>query len=503
MIPPIGIRGLLLKYRTKLLLSFLVVGLLTNGISLGLLYFLARQSLYDFYRAKLLSITATTAAMIDAEDLKLIHSAADATSPAYAELRGTLRKVRDANRRKDTYMQRVFTIVRSSQDPKVLLFGVDSEEALENHGRIGEVYRAGTREAINIEETKVEESFITDEFGTFLRAHAPVRDSKGQMAGAVVVAASVEWVESKLRPIGISAILALLLAVGITVPVVFVLSRRVSKPLGQLHDAVESIGQGKFETRLDISSHDEFGDVAKAVNTMAAGLGERDRVKSAFARYVSHQVMDSILDSKVDVLKGDRRRISVLFCDIRGFTTISEGLPPEKVVQLLNEYFECMVEVVFRNHGTLDKFIGDGMMVIFGAPEDDPYQEEHALTAAIEMQAELRSLAEKWKPEGLNLRIGIGINSGPAIVGNIGSTRRMEYTAIGDTVNLASRLESATKELGVGILISEYTHNALRGSFRFRSMGSVHVKGRVDPVLTYSIEEAEPSSRPESELAAK
>jgi adenylate cyclase len=492
-----------LKFRTKLLLTFIVVGLLTNGISLGLLYFLARRSLYDFYRAKLLSITASTAAMINAEDLKLIHSAADASTPAYAELRDTLRKVRDANRRKDTYMQRVFTIVRSSQDPKVLLFGVDSEEALENHGRIGEVYRAGTRESINIEETKVEESFITDEFGTFLRAHAPVRDSKGQMAGAVVVAASVDWVESKLRPIGISAILALLLAVGITVPVVFVLSRRVSKPLGQLHNAVEAIGQGKFETRLDIASRDEFGGVAKAVNSMAAGLGERDRVKSAFARYVSHQVMDSILDSKVEMLAGDRRRISVLFCDIRGFTTISEGLPPEKVVQLLNEYFERMVEVVFRNNGTLDKFIGDGMMVIFGAPADDPYQEEHALKAAIEMQEELRNLAEKWKPEGLNLRIGIGINSGPAIVGNIGSTRRMEYTAIGDTVNLASRLESATKELGVGILISEYTHNALRGSFRFRSMGSVHVKGRVDPVLTYSLEEDKPATQPEPELATK
>ena len=140
----------------------------------------------------------------------------------------------------------------------------------------------------------------------------------------------------------------------------------------------------------------------------------------------------------------------------------SETLPPEKVVQLLNEYFESMVEVVFRNSGTLDKFIGDGLMVIFGAPQDDPNQEEHALKAAIEMQAELRKLAAKWKPEGLSLRIGIGINSGPAIVGNIGSSRRMDYTAVGDTVNLASRLESTTKELGVGILISEYTYNALQ-----------------------------------------
>jgi adenylate cyclase len=493
-----------LKFRTKLLLTFLVVGLVTNGISLGLLYYLARQSLYEFYRAKILSITATTAAMIDGESLKTIHTAADSTKPEYIALRDTLRKVRNANRRKDTYMQRAFTVMRSTQDPKVLLFGVDAEESVENHGHIGEVYRAGTRESINIEETKVEEGFITDEFGKFQRAHAPIFDRSGKVVGAVVFAASVNWVESKLWPIAESGMLSLLLAVAMTVPTVFLLSRRVSKPLGRLHDAVEAIGQGKFDTRLDISSRDEFGDVAKAVNIMAGGLSERERVKSAFARYVSHQVMDSILDSKAgDILKGDRRRISVLFCDIRGFTSISEGLPPEKVVLLLNEYFERMVEVVFRNHGMLDKFIGDGMMVIFGAPEDDPYQEEHALNAAIEMQSELRSLAEKWKLEGVNLRIGIGINSGPAIVGNIGSTRRMEYTAIGDTVNLASRLESATKELGVGILISEYTHNALRGSFRFRNMGSVQVKGRAEPVLTYSIEESEPTPKAEPELAAR
>jgi adenylate cyclase len=186
-------------------------------------------------------------------------------------------------------------------------------------------------------------------------------------------------------------------------------------------------------------------------------------------------------------LSGDRRRVSILFSDIRGFSTLSENLPPEKVVKLLNEYFERMVDVVFRNGGTLDKFIGDGLMVIFGAPEDDTYQEEHALRTAIEMQHELVLMSERWEMEGIRIRIGIGINSGPAIVGNIGSSRRMEYTAIGDTVNLASRLESATKEFGVGILVSEYTYNAVRGAFQFKPMGAVQVRGRSEPVLAYSL----------------
>src|SRR5215831_13586012 len=115
----------------------------------------------------------------------------------------------------------------------------------------------------------------------------------------------------------------------------------------------------------------------------------------------------------------------------------------------------------------LNKFIGDGLVVIFGEGEEELYKILNKQKTAYEMQTELQKLAERWRPEGLDLRIGIGINSGPAIVGNIGSSQRMEYTAIGDTVNLASRLETATKELGVGILLSEYTHNAVRGSFRF------------------------------------
>ena len=192
---------------------------------------------------------------------------------------------------------------------------------------------------------------------------------------------------------------------------------------------------------------------------------------------------------KVSVLKGERRRITVLFSDIRGFTTIAEVMRPEAVVRLLGEYFERMVEVVMRHQGTIDKFLGDGMMVIFGAPLDDAYQEEHAVAAAIEMQRELSTLSTKWQAEGRpTIRMGIGINSGAAIVGNIGSDQRMEYTAIGDTVNLASRLESASKELNVEIVVSEQTYDAVRPLFRWKSVGEVTVRGRVEPVRAYSVE---------------
>jgi adenylate cyclase len=178
-----------------------------------------------------------------------------------------------------------------------------------------------------------------------------------------------------------------------------------------------------------------------------------------------------------------------MFCDVRGFSTLSENRSPEEIVGMLNEVFERLVAIVFRHGGTLDKFLGDGMMVLFGAPKADAYQEEHAIRAALEMQQALSELRKERDAAGRPLiRMGIGINSGVAVAGNIGSSQRMEYTAIGDTVNLASRLQTAAGERGENILISEYTYNAVRGAFHTRSVGFLSVKGRQDQVQAYAVD---------------
>lgn len=279
------------------------------------------------------------------------------------------------------------------------------------------MYRTTSASAANYDKPFVEDDFFRDEFGIFLHAYAPVRDHAGNIVGAIVVASSESWVESRMHPILMSSLFSMLLACALAVPAALSISGRTSRPLMQLRAAVDRIGNGDLETPISVRSKDEFGAVAEAINSMAAGLRERDRVKTTFAHYVSQQVMDSILKSGEEIkLHGSRRRISVLFSDIRGFSTISERLAPEKVVLMLNEYFETMVEVIFRNGGTLDKFLGDGMMVIFGAPEDDERQEERTLRTAIEMQEAIGALADKWESDGVHLRIGIGINSGPAIV---------------------------------------------------------------------------------------
>jgi adenylate cyclase len=180
--------------------------------------------------------------------------------------------------------------------------------------------------------------------------------------------------------------------------------------------------------------------------------------------------------------------MSVLFSDIRGFTSASETAAPEAVVDQLNEYFSEMVDVLFRHHGTLDKFVGDMVMGLFGAPVANPHHADDAVAAAIEMIERLGHLNARWAAAGrAPLDIGIGINSGEMIAGNIGSESIMSYTVIGDAVNLGARVESLNREYGTHILISEATRARLSRPVATRRVDEVHVKGRREPVVVYEV----------------
>ena len=218
---------------------------------------------------------------------------------------------------------------------------------------------------------------------------------------------------------------------------------------------------------------------------------EKRRVKRLFGQFVSPDVFQRLLDDpSLAALGGERREMSVLFSDIRGFTSVSERGDPEAVVAQLNEYFGRMVDVVFRNGGTVDKFVGDMVMALFGAPVSDPRHADHAVAAAREMARELDALNEKWTAEGRPaLDIGIGVNSGEMIAGNIGSERIMSYTVIGDAVNLGARLESLTKEYGTRIIISAATRDRLTSPVDATPLGDVVVKGRAAPVTVFAVSE--------------
>jgi adenylate cyclase len=216
---------------------------------------------------------------------------------------------------------------------------------------------------------------------------------------------------------------------------------------------------------------------------------EKRVVKRLFGRYVSKDVYQQLLaNPDLAELGGRRRDMTVLFSDIRGFTSVTEKGDPEVLVAQLNEYFSRMVAIVFRHQGTVDKFVGDMVMALFGAPLDDADHAEHAVAAAVEMVGELGELNRKWAGEGLpRLDIGIGVNSGGMIAGNIGSSAIMSYTVIGDNVNLGSRLESLNKDYRTRIIISEATRSRLHGNYEIRPLGDVVVKGKTRPVAIFEV----------------
>lgn len=498
-----------MKYSSKLLLLFIATALLTNGISLGLLHRQAKGYLLEEMRATLMSVASSAAATLDVGKHETIRIRTDEATATYKELESHLRKLRDVNRRKDVQVKFIYTLRKDPSTPNGALFVVDAEEEGADKSHVGDVYKFKGMEnrPPNFLEPEIFPEFVEDQWGVWMSGTVPIRDSTGASIGLLGVDIDAKNINRKLDLVLTSGLIAMGASVVVAVMVALMLSRWVSKPLSTIRSAVEAVGQGKLETVIHLDSKDEFSTVARAINEMVLGLRQRENLKSTLVRYVSKDVADKIVSSgEMPVVKSERRKVTMLFSDVRGFTTLSESMQPEEIVALLNQYFDKMIEAIFRNQGNLNKFIGDGLMAMFGAPADDAYQEEHAIRAALQMRKEVTQLGALFKRDrNYEFKIGIGINTGVAVVGNIGSDQKMEYTAIGDSVNLASRIESKTKEFEVDILVSEYTYVAVRNQFRFKNRGSIQVKGKVDSIQVYEVLGAvddEPSPRQVPETGA-
>jgi len=216
---------------------------------------------------------------------------------------------------------------------------------------------------------------------------------------------------------------------------------------------------------------------------------QKKQIRQTFSKFVSKSVVDELLKDPDKIqLGGENKRLTVLFSDIRSFTSLSEKLTPQELVHHLNEYLEAMTDLIIKEGGTLDKYVGDEVMAFWGAPLP---QENHAFLAcksALEQMEKLRELNEKWKSEGkYQLNIGIGLNSGDMVVGNMGSSSRMDYTLMGDNVNLGARLEGTNKIYKTNIIISEYTYEEVKDQVIVRELDLIRVKGKVKPVRIYEL----------------
>jgi adenylate cyclase len=315
---------------------------------------------------------------------------------------------------------------------------------------------------------------------------------------AIVAALDVTEVRATvLRDIGAAGgVITLLSLLG----VVFGsrIARNMSHALTRVSAAMKRLQQGDYSHVTGVHSGDEIENLAAGFNTMVDGLRERDNLRTTFGKYMTRTVMDHLLAGKVE-LGGETLRVTVLFTDIRSFSTISERMDAHALVSLLNEYFAEMVTIIMQEEGVVDKFIGDAIMAVFGAPVTKEDDAERAVRAAVRMREALAELNQQLSKRGLPpIRAGVGIHTGEVVAGNIGSEARMEYTVIGDAVNVASRLEGATKDLGEDLLVSEDTRAQAGDAFAFRSLGELRVKGRHGPVRVYAVDGPAPPTETRS-----
>jgi adenylate cyclase len=366
---------------------------------------------------------------------------------------------------------------------------IDKKNIIKAHSRIDEVNKAYTppENALFIqEESEISISSITHHGEQLLFFESPITYQKLKI-GEVHIGISQKMVLQSIRDAKIFILVLTTIITLLGILFSLGLSMYFSNPIRRLGETTRALGMGDFKYRVRIDRNDEFGDLAYSFNRMAEDLELKEKIKDIFGRYVTPEVVEMIVkDPDNPRIKASKVDATILFVDIRGFTSLSEDIEPERVTELLNEYFTRVTYTILRHGGHSNKFVGDEAMVVFGAPVPNPRHAEAAVKAALDIQDEIARLNWERKQEGIAFQVGIGINSGEMVGGSLGPEKRMEYTVIGDNVNVASRLTSMAK--GGEILISKQTYQSIaKDRINVEEKGQVSVKGRRGGIKTFKV----------------
>src|ERR671935_2428411 len=255
--------------------------------------------------------------------------------------------------------------------------------------------------------------------------------------------------------LGADVLIAVGVATTISLELTVLFSKSIVRPIADLQRATDAVREGRYDVAVPVTTGDELGELAASFNQMVEGLAERERLREAFGTYLDKSVAEYILSEGFSE-EGEEVEVSILFCDVRDFTSFAAQADAKEVVMRLNALFAVVVPIVNRHGGHVDKFVGDGLLAMFGAPEPFPDHADRAVRAACEMASVVNSEDEP------GFRIGVGVNTGRVVAGSIGGAGRLNFSIIGDAVNIASRVEAATRETGDDILMTSATRDALR-----------------------------------------
>ena len=450
---------------------------------------------------RLLTTVTSIAAAIDPDALSSIAIDSTETSALHTAL---LQRFAEVSRQ-DEDIESIY-VLRPTNQPTLLRFLVDFARGGDS-ATPGEEYDASDVPVMlkGFAHPAVEDKPYSDQWGSSLSGYAPIVAKDGRSIGVVGVDVKV----SNLEAIKLSVMQNVALAFGLTIlllgTVAWYVARNVRVPLSKIIDAAVAISRGNLQTRIHMQRSDELGLMGQHIDMMAEQLQEREFIRETFGRYMSEDIARELLTrDQTQGLGGEERVVSVLFCDLQGYSSLSEQMPPGHIVEMLNKYLSAMTEIVYQHHGCVIEFIGDAVFAVFGAPRYIPDHAEQAVRCAMNMNKRLIALNRELEESGITrfwknqnkqgLRIRIGIHTGRVIAGNLGCAARMKYAVIGDTVNVASRLESLNKELGTYTLISRDVFTQLPDDLadQMNERGEQKIKGREQSINVYSIDDAKP-----------
>lgn len=480
----------------KLIISFITLSTISTFISTFLLYKISQKIQSDNIKNKIISTAKIGASFLDGDEFEKLTKSGNADSPEYQRIKEILNKLK----KEQNNIKYIYSMAKTEKKG-ILQFIVDPEDPIdENKNGIieenekpadfGELYNAEKIDPSMFEGFKkptISNIISYDKWGAFLSGYAPILNSKKEVVGIVGVDITAEYISyfEKCFFYKFIGILTLVILCSILFSILF--STNINKPLKKIHIGIKEIANGNFNVQTDIKTNDEFEILGNSFNEMAKALREKELIKNVFLHYFPKQVANEILKHPEDILlKSQKRKVTILFSDLTGFTTFSEFLPPEKIIEILNVYFSRMIDIIFKYEGVIHKFLGDGMMILFGTPINMPNQEERAVRTALEMQKEIKKLA-LHNSNFYNFKLRIGINTGIVVVGNIGSEKRMDYTVIGEEVNITSKLEKYNKELNSEILISSSTYQPIKHLFKTEEIKNISIKGIKEKFTVYVV----------------
>lgn len=479
-----------MRLSLKIFLLMFVVAFTISGATGSYFYLQAKNTMLSAIQDQLLTSAKSFSHSISGDDLQALTKEDQMDSPAYKRIQDILYYITQTNE------DFLFAYTMRLQDGEVHFVvdsppsddtgdGIISEDEMPEP--IGALYPGAPQTLLQgFVRPSVDDQLYQDYWGWTISGYAPIQDSQGRNVGLLGIDMSAEQLENKLSDIKQAGMISLAVAAFLALVFTYALTRNITRPIYSLQRAFQQVGAGDLETSVPVKGQDELAQLTRDFNALVQELKEKQLLKSSLGKIMHQEAVSKLLNNELR-LGGETITASILFCDLRGFTAISEKLPPKILVGLLNDYFTAMVQVVEKHGGMVDKFVGDKIMAVFGHVESGAQSRAQALQAGLDMLTECDQINSRLGlKENLQLVNSIGIHSGQVLAGNIGSPERMEYTVVGDAVNIAAKLETKSRELQTRLVLSQAALEDLdKTPQNLRSIGLQSVPGRAEQLELY------------------